>query len=217
MIFHAVFLPLLHLVGKIRTEDRRDLMRQLQRDMLPEEKVIRKAVNGDTSAMRLLYDTHIRYLTAVCSRYIAEDDDVKEVLQESFTKILTSLGNFEYRGENSLRAWMTKIVVNEALSLLRKKSRKRSLELDDSDWELPAEETDDSLHDIPTEVIIRMIRQLPEGFRTVFNLYVFGDLSQVEIARMLKIEPKTVSSQFARAKAKLLNMIHEYKKVNKTE
>ena len=192
------------------------MLKRLQiEDRLPEEKLIRKASDGDTSAMRCLYDTHIRYLTAVCSRYIADDEDVREVLQESFTKILTSIGKFEYRGENSLRAWMTRIVVNEALGLLRRRSNGRMVELDDGDRDLPEEEeSDDSLHDVPMPVIMNMIRRLPEGYRTVFNLYVFGDLSQNEIAKMLGIEPKSVSSQFARAKARLLKMIHDYKNVN---
>ena len=192
------------------------MLKRLQiEDRLPEEKLIRKASDGDTSAMRCLYDMHIRYLTAVCSRYITDDEDVREVLQESFTKILTSIGKFEYRGKNSLRAWMTRIVVNESLGLLRRRSKGRMVELDDGDRDLPEEdESDDSLYDVPMPVIMNMIRRLPEGYRTVFNLYVFGDLSQNEIGKMLGIEPKSVSSQFARAKARLLKMINDYKNVN---
>ncbi len=192
------------------------MLQRLQTDgRLSEEKLIRKASGGDTSAMRCLYDAHIRYLTAVCSRYIPDDDDVREVLQESFTRILTSLGKFEYRGENSLRAWMTRIVVNEALGFLRRCSKGRTVDLDDGEApDIAQEETDGSLHDVPMSEIMRMIRQLPEGYRTVFNLYVFGDLNQNEIARMLGIEPKSVSSQFSRAKARLLKMIHDYKKAN---
>ena len=201
----------------IRTEKKRMLQKRQTEDRLPEEKLIRKASGGDTSAMRCLYDTHIRYLTAVCSRYLDDDDEVREVLQESFTKILTSLEKFEYRGENSLRAWMTRIVVNEALMFLRRRSKGRNVELDDGDRDLPAEESEDSLHDVPTDVIMNMIRQLPEGYRTVFNLYVFGDLSQNEIARMLGIGQKSVSSQFSRAKAKLLKMIHDYKNINEMQ
>ena len=193
------------------------MLQRLHTDKPSEEILVRKAAKGDTSAMKCLYDAHIRYLTAVCSRYITDDEDVREILQESFTKILTSLDRFEYRGENSLRAWMTRIVVNEALMFLRKRSKGRNVELDDGDRDLPAEESEDSLHDVPTDVIMNMIRQLPEGYRTVFNLYVFGDLSQNEIARMLGIGQKSVSSQFSRAKAKLLKMIHDYKNINETQ
>ena len=200
-------------MGKVAN---RRMQQRLQTDgRLSEEKLIRKASGGDTSAMRCLYDAHIRYLTAVCSRYIPDDNDVREVLQESFTRILTSLGKFEYRGENSLRAWMTRIVVNEALGFLRRRSKGRTVDLDDGESpDIAQEETDGSLHDVPMSEIMSMIRQLPEGYRTVFNLYVFGDLSQNEIARMLGIEPKSVSSQFSRAKVRLLKMIHDYKKAN---
>ena len=162
-----------------RLEKKRMLQKRQTEGGDSEEKLIRKASGGDTSAMRCLYDAHIRYLTAVCSRYIPDDENVREVLQESFTKILTSLGKFEYRGENSLRAWMTRVVVNEALGFLRRQPKGRMVELDDGEKDLPEEEgSDDSLHDVPMAVIMSMIRKLPEGYRTVFNLYVFSDLSQ---------------------------------------
>lgn len=109
---------------------------------------------------------------------------------------------------------MTRIVVNEALGFLRRQSKGRILDLDEREMDLPEEESNDCLHDVPMDVIMKMIRQLPDGYRTVFNLYVFGDLSQNEISGMLGIEPKTVSSQFFRAKARLLKMIKDYKNVN---
>ena len=68
-----------------------------------EEQIIRLVQSGDTTAMRSLYNLHIRYLTAVCARYLARDEDVKDALQEAFLKIFSSIGRFEYRGEGSLQ------------------------------------------------------------------------------------------------------------------
>lgn len=73
-------------------------------------------------AIKSLYDRYVEYLTAVCARYIADDNDRKDVLQECFIRIFTSLGKFEFRGEGSLKAWMARIVVNESLRFLKKNS-----------------------------------------------------------------------------------------------
>ena len=70
---------------------------------------------GDSQAMRRLYDRFSGYAMAISLRYISGRDDVRDVMQDSFVSILTSIGDFEYRGEGSLKAWVTKIVTNRAL------------------------------------------------------------------------------------------------------
>lgn len=177
-----------------------------------EEQIIRLVRSGDTTAMRLLYDSHVRYLTAVCARYVARDEDVKDVLQESFLKIFSSIGRFEYRGEGSLRAWMTRIVINEALKLLRREQRLDLVDLKPvhSDKADEPPETEE----IPTEVLHRMIRTLPAGYRTVFNLYVMEQKSHRQIAALLGISESTSASQLHRAKALLAEKIKHYRTSN---
>ena len=80
-----------------------------------EQELIKSSIRGDTDARRALYDRYVQYLSAVCSRYITGRDDVKDILQEAFIKIFRSLDGFEWRGEGSLKSWMTRIVVNECL------------------------------------------------------------------------------------------------------
>lgn len=167
---------------------------------------------NDSRAMKELYCRYIGYLTAVCSRYIICEDNLRDILQDSFIKIFTSIENFEYRGAGSLKAWMTKIVVNEAL-----KSFKKDIKFDfvQVEWELPdvsAEEEEPEIEDLPPEVIQKLIRQLPEGYRTVFNLYVFENKSHKEIATILGIKENTSASQFHKAKKMLAQKINEYKK-----
>ena len=91
-----------------------------------EEKLLLKVHKGDKAAQELLYRQHVRYLAALSSRYVANDDDAKDVLQESFIKIFSSINTFEYRGEGSLRAWMARITLNEALAFIRDRNRGNS-------------------------------------------------------------------------------------------
>ena len=168
------------------------------------------AAGKDAGAMREIYDRYAGYLAAVCSRYIPDDGDMKDILQDSFIKIYTSLDRFEYRGEGSLQAWMTRIVVNACLKSLRK--RKGDPVPDNIPETSGDEEEDPGFKDIPMPVIMEMIRKLPQGYRTVFNLFVFEDRSHKEIASMLGIKENSSASQFFRARAILSKWITEYKK-----
>ena len=177
---------------------------------ITEKDLVRKATRGDRSAMADLYSRNIGYLTAVCSRYVSSDDDRNDVLQTSFVKIFSSIGNFEYRGAGSLRAWMTRIVVNEAIRQLKSQARQDHIE----EQNIPdiADEDEPETDDIPQEAIQNMIRQLPDGYRTVFNLFVFEEKSHREIAEMLGITESTSASQFHRARNMLAKKIKEYRK-----
>lgn len=101
-----------------------------------EERWLRKALDGDNTATEWIYRRHVRYLSALCSRYITEDEDIKDVLQESFIKIFTFLDSFKYRGEGSLKAWMAKITLNETLKFVRNNSRLPIDSIDDKDMNI---------------------------------------------------------------------------------
>ena len=85
-----------------------------------EQQILSLFHKGKKEAMDKLYMEYADYLTGVCARYISEEDTLKDVLQESFIKVFTQIHQFEYRGKDSLKAWLTRIVINEALLQLRK-------------------------------------------------------------------------------------------------
>ena len=160
-----------------------------------------------------IYTRYANYLTGVCSRYIAEDEDVRDVLQESFIKIFTKISSFNFQGEGSLKAWITQVVVNESLLHLRNKKRHGMVVIDGDRVE---DQLDDSPPDtdvggIPTEVLWQMIRELPPGYRAVFNLYVIEGKRHKEIANLLGIQEETSASQLLRAKRLLAKQINEYR------
>ena len=164
----------------------------------------------DKTAMKMLYDRYVGYLTAVCARYVPDDDDVKDILQEAFIKAFQSMDRFSWRGEGSLKAWLTRIVVNDSLKALR---RKKPLSLSATLAE-PVEEEEPAFEAVPLPVIQGMIRKLPDGYRTVFNLFVFEDKSHKEIASLLGIKENSSASQLFHAKAMLARWIKDYIKAN---
>lgn len=180
-----------------------------------EQALLQQIINRNGLAIRRFYTLYAGYLTTVCSRYISDKEDIKDILQESFIKIFKAIANFKYRGPGSLKAWSARIVVNEALKFL--KTKQKLLIISKPVWDLPEiPDEDPDFEEIPTSVILEMIRSLPVGYRTVFNLYVFERKSHKEIASILKITENTSASQLHRAKSFLAKQIRNYK-LNKVE
>jgi len=174
---------------------------------LSELELLKRIRSGEASGMRLLYDRYIGYLTAVCSRYVVDSAAVKDILQDAFVKVFSKLDGFESRGEGSLKAWMSRIVVNDSLKSLRGAGRLKYVdELPDTEGEGEIE----GMPDVPVRELAEMIKSLPDGYRTVFNLFVFEKKSHREIAGLLGIKEDSSASQFFRARAMLAKKIKDY-------
>lgn len=167
---------------------------------------------GVPSAMDKFYQEYADYLTGVCARYISDEDTLKDVMQESLVKIFTQFHQFEYRGKGSLKAWITKVAVNEALTQLQKE-KQTYIALHGPDIEnLPDEEGEEPDTDgVDTGTLLAFVRKLPPGYRAVLNLFVVEGKSHKEIAEILQIQPGTSASQYLRAKRMLAEMIRTYK------
>ena len=162
--------------------------------------------SGEREALRRLYDRYSNFAMAIGMRYLPESDEVRDVLQDSFVKILTSIGQFDYHGEGSLKAWVRRIVSNRAVDYLREHQRFVTVGgiPDETD---EAEETD--LEGVPPDVLTEMIGRLPANYRTVLNLFVFEQRPHREIAQLLGVKQSTSSSMYFRAKKMLAKMIQD--------
>ena len=174
-----------------------------------EQRLVERLRNGDNGAMKEFYSQYAPYLKGVCLRYIPDKNDAKDVFQNALVRIITHSTEFRYQGQGSLQVWATRIVIHEALRFIRDNKRHELTTWDDDITELP-DDDDPPIRDIPPEMIHQMVRQLPTGYRTVFNLYVIEDKSHEEIARLLGISAGTSSSQLHRARRLLAEMIEAY-------
>lgn len=166
---------------------------------------------GDGAARRELYDRFAGRLMAVCMRYAGDRATAEDLLHDAFLKIYGAFGKFSYRGPGSLRAWMERVTVNVALEWLRGRNRLGMTELDEG--RVAATVAEPAVSDeeqVPREVLLRFVSELPEGYRAVFNLYCIEEYSHREIARMLGINEKSSSSQLFRARALLARKIRAY-------
>ncbi|MFI3285220.1 MAG: RNA polymerase sigma factor [Rikenellaceae bacterium] len=175
-----------------------------------DEILIDELKSGDREAQRELYDLHASMLLAIAVRYVGERSVAEDILHDAFLKIFASIKRFNYRGEGSLRAWMCRIVVNCSLEFLRRRN-KQTVMVDsiESAAELSCDESS-NVETIPPAVLLNMIAELPEGYRTVLNLFCFEEYSHREIAQELGINEKSSSSQLLRAKRLLATKIKSY-------
>jgi RNA polymerase sigma-70 factor (ECF subfamily) len=175
-----------------------------------EQQIIEMFSHGDSRAMDLLYAEYSGLLTGICARYIPNEEDRHDILQECFIKIFMKVSTFRYQGKGSLQAWMSRIVINESLSYLR---HQKAMLISDEKEEIPdiPEEQPDT-DNLTENQILELIARLPDGYRTVFNLFAIEGKSHKEIARILHIKPDTSASQYFRAKNMLARMIKDLKK-----
>lgn len=181
---------------------------------MEERQLAEGCLRGDNAARRELYCRYAARLLGIAIRYLGDRAAAEDLLHDAFLKIYASLGKFTWRGNGSLRGWMERVTVNLALDRLRRSSRLRTVEAGDRLAELADEEPPgcDEVQAVPREVLLRMIAELPDGYRTVFNLFCVEELSHREIARQLGINEHSSASQLSRAKAILAKKIKAYVK-----
>ena len=170
--------------------------------------IIIKCQQGCRKSQRSFYMNFADDLMAVSMRYATDISEAKDILQNAFIKIFTQLSKYD-KERGSLKPWMSKIVVNEALQLIRKKKNVRFSQLE-LVHNMYAKEPD-IFSQMNAEEISVLIRQLPPGYKIVFNMYVIEGFSHREIAEQLGIAESASRSQLSRAKKLLQELIVQNK------
>lgn len=171
---------------------------------MTEHQIIAACRRGDRKAQKWIYERYSPKMFGVCKRYVRKQEDAEDVLVNAMFKVLTKIDS--YGGKGSFEGWIRRIVVNEALMLLRKrKDFQYAASLD----EVQIADTVDVVEELKAQDIIKLLEKLPVGYRTVFNLYVIEGFKHREIAEQLGISINTSKSQLILAKKRLQKLITE--------
>jgi RNA polymerase sigma factor (sigma-70 family) len=133
-------------------------------------------------------------LMGICLRYMARREEAEDVLQDSFVKIFTSLSSF--RNDGSFEGWAKRITVNTALNALKKKRIEFSADVGEQGFEIAES---DEVSPPQLDELLVCLAGLPDGYRTIINLYLVEEYSHKEIGLMLNIRESTSRSQYSRA------------------
>ncbi|TGE04826.1 RNA polymerase sigma factor [Hymenobacter fodinae] len=154
---------------------------------------------GSSRAQKLLYERFAGLMLSVCMRYLRRREDAEEALIVGFTKVFRALG--QYRHEGSFEGWIRRIMVNEALGLLRRKEPLH-MAIDDLTYDVPATAAT-AESQLNADDMLAVLAELPAGYRTVFNLYALEGYTHPEIGELLGISEGTSKSQLSKARAML--------------
>lgn len=171
---------------------------------MTDEQIVKGCIEKNAIAQKNLYEKFVRKMMGVCLRYCDCSEEAEDVVQNGFISIFDNIESF--KGTGSLEGWIRKIMVNTALTHIRKnKKLKQNIELDGVEFMLASNM--DSGDSFAVKDLLKIIQTLPLGFKTVFNLYAIEGYSHREIAEMLNISESTSKSQYSRAKVHLQKLI----------
>lgn len=172
--------------------------------------LIKSCIKGNRESQKALYDLLAPRMFPVCIRYIGDRIEAEDVLQDGFVTLFTRLQDF--KGEGAFEGWARKIFVTTALMELRRKDALKMSEDLETVRGMKAEATT-QLQNIGYKDLMKLITQLPPGFRTVFNMYAIEGYSHKEIGDILGISETTSRTQLSRARLWLQNKIKEIENV----
>lgn len=166
--------------------------------------------NNDRKAQKLLMETFAPYLFAVSKRYMRDDQEAKDVIQDAFVSIYGNIKDYKSEA-GAFKSWIRRITVNAALQKLRKTYRKREI--------MPETIYDDRTvvpevyEKFNADDLMGVINKLPEMYREVFNLYVIEGYKHKEIAAMLNMKESSSRAALARAKKQIRTQLINFEKV----
>jgi len=168
-----------------------------------EHSFISACIREEKWAQQKLYEDHFGVMMGICLRYAGDKEEAMDILHEGFIKVFQNVG--KYKVGTSLSAWIRRIVINTSIDYYRKRTRRRTEDLDQV-YDASSSEPD-AISTCGEKEILQYIQRLSPAYRTVFNMYVIEGYSHREIANRLDISESTSRSNLVKARSKLQVMV----------
>ena len=174
-----------------------------------EQEIIRECIRGNAKYQKMLFEKYSGKFMTICNRYATDQMEAEDMLQEGFIRIFKNLHQFKFEG--SFEGWIRRIIVNACLKII--KSKKISLSIDD-DSKVQIPDTNVSVSSqLSEEELLKLIKNLPTGYRIIFNLHAIEGYNHDEIGEMLNIKASTSRSQLVKARKMLQQQIINMQKI----
>jgi RNA polymerase sigma-70 factor (ECF subfamily) len=174
----------------------------MEKKLLGQKEIITQCLNNSRQAQFRLYEKYSPGMFGICLRYAKNSTDAEDILQEGFIKVFRYLK--DYSGKGSFEGWMRRIMINSALNFYKRKNLiSKGIDPEDAQHYLAINYDHDALSKMNHEELLKLVHDLPDGYRTVFNLNIIEGYSHKEIGDMMKISVNTSKSQLSRARTSL--------------
>ena len=177
---------------------------------ISDEKLVKGCIEDDSRSQKMLFDRYSRRMMGICLRYAANRQEAEDMMQDGWVKVFRCVNTFRFEG--SVEGWIKRVMVNNCLETLRKTKMKFSDVEIETVEEMGYLQTNSS-ETLGSADLLKMIHNLPAGYRSVFNLFAIEGYSHKEISEMLTISEGTSKSQYSRARVYLQKMVKEEKKI----
>ncbi|NNE26051.1 MAG: RNA polymerase sigma factor [Saprospiraceae bacterium] len=164
-----------------------------------ESEFILACINNEEWAQKKLYEDHYPVMYPVCLRYANDQEEAMDILHEGFIKVFRHIG--KYQVGTSLKAWIKRIMINTSIDFYRRKSRRRSENIEEAHY--LSSDNPDAISELTAEEIIEALQELTPAYRSVFNLYIIEGYSHREVSQLLDITESTSRSNLVKARQKL--------------
>lgn len=165
---------------------------------------------GDRSAFKVLYQACIGYVYSIAKRYVSNESDYPDVIQEIFARVFLSITSFD-PAKGDFKAWLRRLAINQCLQHYRQGKSPRvhvSLEVISQ----ISNDKEEQFSHLTKEEIMNYLQKMPEGYRQIFMLVIMDEYSHKEVAELLNITAETSRSQLSRAKKWLKARISPHNK-----
>lgn len=173
-----------------------------------EQEIIVGCVKEDNRFQRLFFDKYYSKMFAICIRFAKDEDEAKDILQEGFIKAFEGIKKF--KGESSIGTWLSRIMVNHAIGYLKEKNKNLYLSISENEILVPdlPDFDNELVNELSPDEALSLLQKLPNGYRTVVNLYAFEGLTHKQISQNLGITEGTSKSQLSKARAILKKLVN---------
>ena len=173
---------------------------------MDEQDLIKNCLTGNQRAQKTLFDSFAPKMMGVCLRYMKNVEQAEDALQDGFVKVFSKLNL--YKGDGSLEGWVRRVIVNTCLDQIRKQAKfNMNVPMDDVQYMI--EHDGLIIEGLGEKDLIKMINEMPDGYRVVFNMFAIEGYSHREIADKLGVSENTSKSQYSRARGYLRNKLEE--------
>lgn len=160
--------------------------------------LVAACIRKERLAQKYLYETYYNRLLGISMRYLSDQNTAEDVLHDSFIGIFKNIKKF--KGNSALYTWLTRVVINDCLSYLRKKKRSKLEFRDEMEYTEVEELSEEEIAQYSCEQLLDLMNLLPEGYRTILCMYSIDGLTHKEISDYLKISESSSRSQLSRAR-----------------
>lgn len=183
---------------------------------MKEALLITKCKEANPDAQRELYELYLPYVLTIVRNFGILDQDSPDVIQEIFIEIFVKINNYNLK-KGEFKYWLKSITVHKTMNFQRKQKRIKQTFISDTEKidKLESEGVAKEIYQLDTEIFQQLIKTLPDGYRTVFNLYVVDNFSHKEISERLGIDEVSSRSQLSRAKQLLRKKLLAMQKGNR--